>query len=257
MQTRHVLIALLILAHVLVGLVVWSLGELPNYGHRLFLIVVATSQANLLAVWTALGRRASPWRVAALVSVVVGWSWIISLVGGRDIDSMFFLLPIGITTVGILVSARFLGLGLYVIDTEQSDAEHKLPWQFSLARLFAWTTSLSVCLGLLSITLRHCRDWENHLSGDVFTLVIGSTIVTLICLWLTLTDFRRQLVVALLVVLLFGHGLFVYIDDKTYRWFFVLQIPLIAASLLVFRIAGYRLKWKRKNLQRSSPSSET
>ena len=247
MQTRHLLITLLLVAHVLVGLVVWSMGELPReFGNCLLLVVVASSQVGLLAIWLALGRRATPWRLAALIAVVVGWSWILSSIQGGGPDGVVFLLPQAATVVTVLALARFLGLRLYVIDAEPADIEGNRPWQFTLARLFAWTTSLAICLGLLSLTFRHCHDWnaDNLLAIPIFT--IGSTAVILFCcLWLALTGLRRQLLVSLLVILLFGYGLFVHIHHSILL-LFALKILLIVASLLVFRVAGYRLSWKRK-----------
>ena len=249
MQTRHLLITLLVIAHVLIGLVVWSMGELlPEYRERLLLLaVVASSQVGLLAIWTALGRRAAPWRLAALIAAVVGWSWILSSIQGGGLELVVFLLPSAATVVVILVVARFYGLRFYIIDAEPADIEDNRPWQFTLSRLFAWTTSLAICLGLLSLTFRHCHDWnaDNLLAIPIFT--IGSTAVILFCcLWLTLTGLRRQLLVSLLVILLFGFGLFVHIHHSILL-LFALKILLIVATLLVFRVAGYRLSWKRKN----------
>lgn len=249
MQTRHLLITLLLAAHVLVGLVVWSVAEFqayPEFKTRVLILLVGGSQVGLLAIWLALGRCAAPWRMSALVAVVVAWSWIWSLVDDDPIV-VFIFLPLGAIVVAVLALARLRGLWLNITDVEFANIEDDRPWQFTLARLFAWTTSLALCLGLLSLTFRHCSDLSTSQFSQLPTLILGSTIVTLICLWLTLPGLRRQMFVVLLVVFLFGCGLFIYVDNTKIRFFLVLQIPIIVATLLVFRVAGYRLSWKRKN----------
>lgn len=250
MQTRHVLITLLVLAHVLVGLVVWSIfGIPPENATRVLLGGVASSQVGLLAIWTALGRRATPWRLTALISVVVAWSWIVASLSGKGPDAMYFFLPLAATIAAFLASARFFGLRLCTIDAEPTNTEDSRPWQFSLARLFAWTTSLAICMGLLSLTVRHCSDGYTSNLSELPIITIGSTVIVITCLFMTLSALRRQMLIVLLVILLLMcvHGVFLTADYTNQRLFFLLQIPPTIGSLLVCRVAGYRLSWKRKN----------
>ena len=245
MQTRHLLITLLVVAHVLVGLVAWSMGEFAKETF-LLIAVVAISQVGLLAIWLALGRRAAPWRLVALIGTIVGWSWILSSIQGEGPETVVFLLPLAATVAAILALARSLGLQLYVIDAEPTKIEDNRPWQFTLARLFAWTTSLAICLGLLSLTFRHCKNW-NHL--DLYIISKSAVVwsaVMLICLWATLTDHGRRLLAVMLLVILFVYPTISHPDSIIERYFFVQQIAMVVASLLVFRVAGYRLGWKRK-----------
>ncbi len=252
MQSRHLLIPLLIVAHVLIGLVVWSLGDIPEHGQRLFLAVVAASQVNLLAIWTALGRRAAPWRLVALVAAVVGWSWIEASVTGDDPYWVGLLLPTAATLVAVLAVARFSKLRLHITDADHTYIEDDRPWQFSLGHLFAWTTSLAICLGLLSLTFRHCHDWNGSNLSKLPAITIGSTVVVLICcLSLASIAHLRQGLVALLLSLVLLAFVFERIlpvlIHPSMGVFVGLQIPVIVATLLVCRMAGYRMSWKRKN----------
>ncbi len=266
MQTRHLLITLLLLAHVLVGLVVWSMGELPReFGNCLLLVVIAGSQVGLLAIWLALGRRAAPWRLVALIGTIVGWSWIVASVQGGYPDGVIFLLPQAAAIAAILVLARMNGLRLYQIDSDlnvnaSDDSEDNRPWQFSLSQLFAWTTSLAICLGLLSLTFQHFHGWEAVNWVEVLANTIGSIAFILISLWLTLgirLSYLELVVLSLIVVtlaLLTKAPSSVTPSPHSF-WdiclnfvkFFALPTPFFVGSFLVFRVAGYRLSWKRKN----------
>ena len=255
MQPRHLLISLLILVHILLGLVVCPLGKMlantlrDNSGSILLLISVSASQIGLLSIWLALGRRAAPWRLTALVATIVGWSWLEWLVLGRwHQRGVFFFLMSSLSVCLILAVARFFGLQLHNKDVETTEENNLL--QFTLGRLFAWTTSLAICLGLLSPTIHYCADTNAHNLLGVFVFSSIEFAIILVCLWATLTDLGWRLLVVLLLIIVFSQPVIFVIKTHELRQlltFYVQQIPLVVGSLMVCRVAGYRLKWKRKN----------
>ena len=246
MQTRHVLITLLVAAHILVALAVVSGAQLPDGrgGWALLFEIVSVGQVGLLSIWTALGRRATPWRPAALIAAIVAWSWVALNTYGNPRWLVVFL-PMAMTTVTILVVARGFGLRLFLpgVDPTENDG----PWQFSLSRLFAWTTSLSICLGLLSLTFRHIWDGSSSHWLTIAVVTIGLTAIILISLWLAWMRLRfsyiySPVIFALVMVLMLAGGFSgrLFTDFDTYCG---LEMLFLVSSLVVLRVAGYRLKF--------------
>ena len=251
MQTRHVLITLLVAAHVFVALAVVEGVQLPDrFGSRMLLGVVSIGQIGLLSIWTALGRRAAPWRPAVLIALIVAWIWVASSeTDGIDPYLLVLFLLVAATTAAILATARGFGLRLFIpeVDPVKNDG----PWQFSLSRLFAWTTSLSICLGLLSLTFRHIRDGSSSHWLTIAVVAIGLMAIILISPWLawmrlrfSYTTFTFPVIFTLVLVLLFAGG-FSGLLFTDFAMYCGLELLFLVGSLVVLRVAGYRLEFTR------------
>ena len=250
MQTRHVLITLLVAAHILVALAVVAGVQLSDgHGSQKLLGCVSLGQIGLLSIWTALGRWAAPWRPVVLTATIVAWYWVEwKITGGSDL--LVILQLVAAATVAILAAARCFGLRLFLPDVDP--VENDGPWQFSLARLFAWTTSLSICLGLLSLACRHCHLFHlwpnaNHITA-LAVIVIELTAIILIapCLaWMRLRfsyiSFTFPVIFALLLVILLAYRFFWPALLRPIVTYCGLELLFLVGSLVVLRVAGYRL----------------
>ena len=253
MQTRHVLITLLVAAHILVALAVVAWAQMSGrLGGQILFSVVSVGQVGLLSIWTALGRSAAPWRPVALIATIVAWIWVGESKTGGGVDPylLVLFLLVAATTVAIFAAARGFGLRLFLpgVDSVENDG----PWQFSLSRLFAWTTSLSICLGLLSLACRHCHLFHlwpnaNHITA-LAVIVIELTAIILIapCLaWMRLRfsyiSFTFPVIFALLLVILLAYRFFWPALLRPIVTYCGLELLFLVGSLVVLRVAGYRL----------------
>jgi len=246
MQTRHILITLLAAAHVFVALAVVSWAQLPGeFADRITFLVVSTGQVGLLSIWMALGRRAAPWRPVALLAVIVAWGWVEASKTGVGLQGLFVFLSASMATVAILATARGFGLRLFLPDVEET--KDTGPWQFSLSRLFAWTTSLSICLGLVSLLFRHLFEGANDVYGSeaaFFSTV--STAINLMSLLVAWMRLRYRNFAAVVVFLLLVFLLLLPCQPQFFTFvftYFGLQFLLLVGSLVVVRVAGYRLEF--------------
>jgi len=224
MKRRWLLIGSVVAVTAVIDLVIipwvgpWH--DVPDWlGFTMF--AMAPCHGSLLAVWIALGGRATPWRLVAAVLGVAGWLWVLNWF--PDSDGYSRITQLELLTVilaaemfllsGLLMLARLLGLeltntlrggrpsGPLVLarpsGLEPDDASHGDPtqavadddgqWvQFSLRTLMSWTTAVAVLLS----TLRYC-PWR--LVEDVFrdpsilaAILGGSVITALGALWIAL-----------------------------------------------------------------------
>ena len=245
MKTRPVLISLLIAAHVSVAMaVVAEIGSPTVFGVWLPVTVVSTAQVGLLSIWTALGRRATAWRPTILIAAIVGWSWIDAKIG-LPAHIMVVVLPVAVATVTVLCVARLLGLRVFLDREDQT--ENHVPWQFSLRQMFAWTTSLAISLGLLIETFRHLQFAYPVIRPGEFVLTIvlitGAIFISIMLAWF---QSRRHNIVLLSIFTLLLVILYLICCSTPRMYFplgvfFILVTLIDAASLLVLRVAGYRI----------------
>ncbi len=253
MKTRPVLITLLIAAHISIAMAVVAGTKLPGrYGDWLPMAVVSTGQIGLLSIWTALGRRATPWRPAVLIAAIVGWSWIETAKNGGGTHWLVVFLPVAATTVAILLAARIRGLRLYLPEDNRGGKCDR--WQFTLQSLFAWTTSLAFCLGIVIFALRDFRIGQStNWPAEIFmtTVFIVSVIVTSTYFAWIRPRFSYTLcstIYALLMAALLTYWCFGPQLSITIGVYCALEMSFLIASLLVLRVAGYRLEMKKTRL---------
>ena len=251
MQTRHILIMLLVAAHVLVGLAVVAGARLPGrFGESIVFAVVSAGQVGLLSIWTALGRRAAPWRPVVLILMIVAWSWFETSKTSANPHWLLVFLPTATVTVAVLYTARAFGLRLFLPEVDSTEKEG--PWQFSLSRLFAWTTSTAICLGLMCFVFRHFNISSDTHWPTVIILSICLASIILISPWLAWMRLSRRttlalaLIIALLLVILRIFFPPTPLEETIIAAYCCLELLFMVGSLVVLRVAGYRLEFYKK-----------
>ena len=267
MKRRWLLIGSVVAVTAVIDLVIVPLG-LPDRREPdwiyLTLYAMAPCHGSLLAVWIALGGRATPWRLVAAVLGVAAWLWASNsffdsasyVMGGTFVEYWTTILAAEMFVLsGLLMLARLLGLELTDAshgDTTQAVADDTQWIQFSLRTLMSWTTAVAVLLAIL----HYCPE---RLLEDVFdgplifaAIILGSALTALGALWIALGGrWPVVRIVSLVVALITGVVLERLTTDSYVRlWqivtFFVAQVPYLVVSLWLVRLAGYRLVWRRR-----------
>jgi len=287
MRSAGLLIALLVAATVLVDLVVLSIvvsGTPAAWPHpaTVFFFSLAFSQANLLAVWAGLGGRMVVLRYVVWILGVALWSKLVALTVNPTTEAFsttiwaVILLAQGITIIGLLMIARQSGIGLAVqqalpeppsatgvspvpLDTHGQDARATQPLQFSLWQMFGWMTALAVALGLLRYVVHYeVLPLAYSFWMETLILCVGNVLVALAALWAGLGTRRpgvRILVLCLAIVAATAAAAVwepgVADPRRVYSMLFCFQALWLVGSLLVIRIAGYRLAQTKRFSQQS------
>ncbi len=225
---------------------------------------VLHGQAVLLAIWAGLGGGPLPWRLAGMVA---GIALCTGLEYFDDISGIFVTLTMArlaqvFHVVTILLAARLSGLGLPLLSEggscEVSHSE-KPKLQFSLGYLLGWTTGFAVLLAIL----RCIGSYEEEAMSlviwwrDDALMLVSIAVIALAAVWTALGT--RWPVVRVLLL-----GLSVAAESASAAWEHLAVYPFflsfwwrvlafsslphaawIVGSLWVFRIAGYRLVWRR------------
>ncbi|MBN2294082.1 MAG: hypothetical protein JXM70_16770 [Pirellulales bacterium] len=219
---------------------------------------VMLGQICLLTFWLVLGRRYGPLRLVLLVCGILVWTFVMCHRDGNHFQLIFlectfliFALLVG-TPIGI---ARIFGLNI----TGPRDAQpidlmdsQKHSSQFSLSTLFAWTTSLAICLGISRWIISVDQSAEEVGSLlKAFPLFLAITITAYVSLWLVLGTrwFYTRIIVFFLTVcsiicLIRGPFEPGRISDNII--FYGGLAILLNLSLLLIRAAGFRLVFQRK-----------
>jgi hypothetical protein len=217
-----------------------------------FLVGLTLSQPSLLAIWVAMGRKGPLWRCSAIVAVIVGWSvaWRARFAANALEVGVALLVQAGFI-IGVLGLARLVGAGV-VCATEAGRALSPRKFQFTLRQLLVLMTLLAIAMGLIRWfgppeAPSVLRRWRSVLELGAFT---GSgAAVTLAALWAALGvgwPALRLLFLASIVAAAVT-GLAYLLPASASRDLWVLlasQSLLVFVSLLVVRMAGYRLAWR-------------
>ncbi len=264
MTAGRLLISLLIVASVLVDGVVLSLvglqrgapAELWPHPALGVLFALCFSQVSLTAVWAVLSARTVPWRLAAAALVVGSFSSALAALGKGTVKAaamewIVLLLGQSLIVVAPLLVARARGVRLVEpsqLDSTRQGAADRSPWQFSIGYLFGWITATAVVLGMTKYTV----DFDHlvlapYLRTDAGILAVGNSLIALTGLWAVLgvsQPMRRCAVfwltvagVLALYTCLSQHRSYAFVLAVVC----VLQAMLLAGSLGVCRVAGFRL----------------
>ena len=260
MKRPRLLIGILIGLHVvLAALILWRYGTMQPYeiiGLDALLIVLLPSQGNLIGFWTALGGKRTPWRVTFTVVGIVACLVVCDWCHYHDPFSHAVLLFVWQTiSVGVLLLlARLAGLRLRQIGSEHMEGELRR-FQFLLWQMLVWTTVLAVVVSSAHYIPSRLQP-DFHLNPALARAALCCTCVALVSIWLALG--RRWLVARafLLIVTTIGLGTVTLLWQTGGRR----PLPLMllgnyclvlfavaawtTASLLVVRLAGYRLTWR-------------
>lgn len=202
-------------------------------------MAIFLSQGCLLGLWAALGGKPTPWRVTAVVIVAATWVWRIKQPAELTGIAAIVLLGQTFQVMGVLLVARFLGLRL-----SNADEDHVGHLQFSIAQALSWMTALAVFMGATHYLKDPLAEYfgRSVMPTTASALAVGLAAVWLICgtRWIALRCFTLLIVI--------GLGL-AWIGPQPFPgwpWSCVLLVceaVVTAASLVVVRLAGYRLVW--------------
>ena len=284
MRRRLILISLLLLVTLAVDCVMpWSS----------VMDAVLFAQAVLLAVWAGLARGPLPWRLSGMIAGIALCN-IRCLIHPFNPTYPFndFRFEIALLTkvlsvqvvhiVAILMVARCCGVGLELCPNEgshESSDPAEPRYQFSLGYLLWWTTGLAVLLSMVRCITLYAKDYEymheifvSFWRGGEAPMLISIGLIALAAVWTALGNRWLVLRVILLVSAVATAAAveiwaiaqsslpaspFFYLtqwrDSVTFS-----HLPLAAwvvGSLLVFRVAGYRIVERRP--VRPSPPTPT
>ena len=266
MKRRWLLIGVVVAVTAVIDLAiipwVWASGVSDWLLWTLF--AMAPCHGSLLAVWIALGGKATPWRLVAAVLGVAAWMWISHWFPDSDPHSMREMFVEVWTTdltaemfvlSGLLMLARLLGLELTDTshgDTTQAVADDTQWIQFSLRTLMSWTTAVAVLLA----TLRYFPKWPlvTVLNEPLpyAAILLGDALPALGALWLALGSRWPVKRIIVLVVASIGSVTIFRLTGGlgAELWqiatFVVAQAVYLVGSLWLVRLAGYRLVWRRR-----------
>ncbi len=207
-------------------------------------MAVFSSQGYLLGLWAALGGRPTLWRATLIVIVAGICGWFTHRYQNGD-----YSLAIGFATyiltgqtflvMGVLLLARFMGLGL----NKTEDRTGHL--QFSIGQVLSWTTALAVFMG----ATHYLKDFfatyfsKREICMSASFLAVGLAAMWLMCgnRWIAVRCFMLLLLIGL------GTAWIVRGERMPLRWEAAIllgcEAGVTAASLVVVRLAGYRLTW--------------
>lgn len=262
MRENRILVPFLVLATVAVDAAVLcqSPAARPWPGaYAAVLLGMACGQVNLATIWAVLGRRMLAWRLAALVTVPIGWSFAIAL--AADFRGVAGYTTAGTWAVHLLVQAGLLATVLLAVrlsgarlspGRSAGAGRRGRPHQFTLGRLFGWMTASAIALSALKSAFGVSQppnaafDWRGILVLGAVSAAIGLGLV-----W-GLLDTRPMfarwaaaLVSAVPAAWAIGYAACVA-DGSRLRAILLLWLVVAIYSSVamgVLRIAGYRAEW--------------
>ena len=143
---KHPRLAITIMAAVhlllLIVLLLWKPWENGSLWIICSSVAIFMSQGCLLGLWAALGGRPTPWRATFVVIVAATWGWFTHYRDLRLGPAAIILTGQTLQVMGLLLLARFLGLGL-----KKSNEGRVGHLQFSIGQALSWMTVLAVFMG--------------------------------------------------------------------------------------------------------------
>ncbi len=283
MKRRLVLISVLLLVPVLVNWAILFLSSdvpLNIIASRRFSSVMSATfrgQAVLLAIWAGLARGPLPWRLSGMIGGIalceIPLCLIVSIETFSTEIAMFTVLGSVrvVHIVAVLLVARCCGVGLE-LHSDAGSLESSSPlgprYQYSLRYLLWWTTGLAVLLSMIQCFALYAEDsgyihkvfvsfWRLDSPG-----LISIGLIALAAFWAALGSRWLVLRVILLVSAVAAASLVKIwpIDEASLvalpscyftKWLsrvtfhFLPFGAWVTGSLLVFRIIGYRIAWRR------------
>ncbi len=244
----------LIAVHFLLLSCVWLMDQSP-YTHFFDIVFfLILTQGALLGFWTVLGKKATmPWRMylglAAIVAVLFGYYSVCPTAPQHY--APLFVLQTCLVAVALL-AMRITGLRL--VHVSDSAVPPSDPFRFSLFDVLSWTAATALILGSLQCLPRGVI--RERLSLPVYLtlreLFLAACVplagVALASFWLVLGrrwPIRRFL--GWVTVIVLGAALVESVDRQRLLFWYALlwtsYAALLTPSLVVVRLAGYRLEW--------------
>jgi hypothetical protein len=253
MKPAHLLMTLLVLANVLL----WAVGftvydELDPESQCLAGLLMA--HAGLLGIWLGLGRMKAPLRLT-IVSVSILLFHAVVVLWRPEFKELPVLLVVDIICVSVLfLLMRMLGLKLIRLDDSEpktDDMAEQTGFQFSLGTMFAWTTAVAVLLSALAtIGFQQISELIPSVHRTTLYFVVPSFFPTLLWLWavLGMRTMKPRIIAFVLVPPLASiiYAMLLDVDAKTAANVLVPENAVLLLSLIVCRVAGYRIVWRRR-----------
>jgi len=221
-------------------------------------LALTISQANLLAIWVALGQTPLPWRLAGAALAIGFLGGLEPVFNYRNEGPAGVALVVAILlvhAVAVVAGSCILRLaGVILVSTThptgvEGQARRKSPFQFPLRRMFAWMTSTAVVLAVFRCMVDYAppRDLPNW--SSLLVASVADAALALTAAWAVLGTWHPAL-----GMLTLGATTAAVIGVN-YHWaeltplfdcsvFVLLQVLWSLASLAVVRVAGYRLVWR-------------
>ncbi len=207
-------------------------------------LAIFFSQGYLLGLWAAIGGKPSPWRASFVVIVASILVWFTHQRLNYLLTGLATITVTGqsFQVMGIFLLARFMGLGLNQVEAE----DHLSHLQFSIGQALSWMTAFAVFMGATRYLWSYFVWYSGLLS---FRVPASCLAVALATTWLILGD-RLTIIrcFTLLVMVGFGTAWIAQVVQPFDPWWhcaimLVCEAAVVAASLVVVRLAGYRLMW--------------
>ena len=209
-------------------------------------VAIFASQGCLLGLWVALGGKPTPWRAVLVVIVAAVWGW--SMQGQQHQLNLATSEAVAVLTgqtfqvMGILLLARFMGLAL---ETGGHGSENQIRHlQFSVGQALSWMTAFAV---FMAATHYLKNFFSNYFDIGQACFFLSFLAVTLAAMWLIFGS--RWVALRCLTLLVQSCLGTIWISRFLQeRWWpcaalLGCEAVVTAASLLVVRLAGYRLTW--------------
>jgi hypothetical protein len=238
------LIFALVAVHLLADVAILSSRDWRDSGTLAIVIIfsVLMSQANLLAVWTIIGRGRK-WLRLLLAALGYALLMFATPFRGADANDPLILVIAAQFIVGCITlgAMRLAGFGMRSMnDRRSAESEHaEKPLQFSILNLMQLTVIAAGITSLIvHLTIERPMIWEALWLAGACSLALPLVVVAT----LTVSTLWPRILVAICVCLIAIANLWFWPDPDRSLVVAIggLQYFLVAASLLVVRLSGYR-----------------
>jgi hypothetical protein len=267
MRWPHLLIGVLLLANVVVDAEFLTPPASRALTASQLLIVgfaVYLSQVTLAGIWLAFGRTTAPLRILVTFFVLLGCAagFTANFLGSTSEIPFSFAMGIAVAVMGTtltavslpLLTARLLGLRILPRGVVRPSPATRQRYQFSIRALLGLTTVVAVILGTLKSTVTcNSQTFEVATRESILMSAAGCAAVAWLALWASMADRRTPLRLIVFAVAIVTASIGVLASDWEFLFLggwecaivCLLMALLLLGSLWLFRLAGYRLVFRR------------
>jgi hypothetical protein len=267
MRRPRLLIGLLLLATVLVDVAVLALRPDPPRRPAILEAVsyaLYFSQVSMTAIWLGLGQTASLLRTIGSLLLLSGLAAFFSWLDRTDVADAIVATGMFAGAVAIpLLVARPPGLHITRVDPAGGAGSALLQperLQFSILYLLGLMTGLAVILGTLKCLAAYDEQLLNYaVQPGLICMSAGFGLVACAAIWGALGNrWMAVRMVAFVAAVLAAYGGHLALNpDHLLEWWvmllFALEAALLFGSLWVFRVAGYRVVFRRTRAAAPEP----
>jgi hypothetical protein len=252
MRPSHVILLLLILAHLLLVLCFrltfdpdWCYAKGPE--HVCWLEVFVTAQASLVAIWGAIGRSSILIRIPGVLLAFCGLSTIL-LFDAKEAQLLFQAWSIMFVVQALMEIIPLAGLRWFgfkfisPLDTVSAETKNApRNWQFSVANMLFLTAGIAMLAAAWLRAGAFRVDWGWVQLSAMIVARFALPVPLLVWALLSPRRVETRLTVAVIVAVAIVAIWPMMWSNSRWMWAFTTaQFSVVALSLLVVRIAGYR-----------------